>query len=62
MSDTARSSSEQERKTDSSAFGAIKLVTFKQPTTDSTVVLKRVTDRQTDKIHIYRLTDSILSA
>jgi mRNA-degrading endonuclease YafQ of YafQ-DinJ toxin-antitoxin module len=54
----------RERKRDSSRSDAIKTLILNQPTTDLTVVLKtgyRQTDRQTDKILIYRLTDSILS-
>ena len=60
----------EERKRSSSASDAIKTVTLNHPTINPIVVLKtgyrqtdthKQTDRQTDKILIYRLTDSILS-
>ena len=70
MSHNTRSSSEQKRKRRKSdqsrateRFCLIgynfKTVTVNQPTTDSTIVLK-TGYRQTDKIHIYRLTDPSL--
>jgi hypothetical protein len=51
----------QERKRDSSLSTVIKTFALNQPTTDSTVVEKRVTNRQTDKIFLYSPADSILS-
>ena len=58
----------RESKRDFARSDAIKTVTVNQSTTDPTVVLKtgyrqtdRHTDRRSDKILIYRLTDSILS-
>ena len=74
MSHSARYSSEQqrkrrtvinqERKSDSSLSGAIKIVTLKQPTKDSSVALKtgyrqadKQTNRQTDRQKLYLPSD-----
>ena len=61
MSHSTQSSSEQERKRDSSACDAINIVTLKQQSKEPDVFLKTSYSQTDRKKLFYRLTEPILS-